>query len=45
VRNAERLAADPAAEVKLRPYTGRPTFFDQIATSLKTVLCGFASRR
>ena len=23
------------------PYTGRPTFFDQIATSLLTVLCGF----
>ncbi|MFA7260079.1 MAG: ABC transporter permease, partial [Aeromonas bestiarum] len=42
VRNAERLAADPAAEVRLRPYTGRPTFFDQIATSLLTVLCGFA---
>ncbi|MDU7311144.1 MAG: ABC transporter permease, partial [Aeromonas sp.] len=42
VRNAARLAADPAAEVKLRPYTGRPTFFDQIATSLLTVLCGFA---
>ncbi|MFM5135582.1 ABC transporter permease [Aeromonas rivipollensis] len=41
-RNAARLAQDPAAEVKLRPYTGRPTFFDQIATSLLTVLCGFA---
>ena len=41
-RNAAGLAQDPAAEVKLRPYTGRPTFFDQIATSLLTVLCGFA---
>ncbi|MGN4985458.1 ABC transporter permease [Aeromonas hydrophila] len=27
--------------MKLRPYTGRPTFFDQIGTSLLTVLCGF----
>jgi len=40
-KNAEFLAADPKAEVKIRPYTGRPTFFDQILTSLKTVFTGF----
>lgn len=40
-RNAERLAADPSAEVKWRNYTGKPTYFDQILTSLKTVFLGF----
>jgi nitrate/nitrite transport system permease protein len=40
-RNAEILAADPTAQVKVRPYAGRPTFFDQILTSLKTVFTGF----
>ncbi|MBE4617577.1 ABC transporter permease [Vibrio navarrensis] len=40
-RNAQKLALDPSAEVKIRPYTGKPTFFDQIATSLVTVACGF----
>ncbi|MBY4676992.1 ABC transporter permease [Marinobacterium arenosum] len=40
-RNANKLAADPHAEVKIRPYTGKPTFFDQIGTSLVTVLAGF----
>ena len=40
-RNAETLAQDPAAEVKLRPYTGKPTFLDQILTSLMTVGVGF----
>ncbi|WP_119304132.1 ABC transporter permease [Dongia deserti] len=40
-RNAEILAADPTAEVKIRPYAGPPTFFDQILTSLKTVFTGF----
>ncbi|MBE3655379.1 nitrate ABC transporter permease [Vibrio navarrensis] len=40
-RNAQKLALDPSAEVKIRLYTGRPTFFDQIATSLVTVACGF----
>jgi nitrate/nitrite transport system permease protein len=40
-KNAELLAADPNAQVKIRPYTGRPTFFDQILTSLKTVFTGF----
>ena len=40
-RNADILAADPQAEVRIRPYTGKPTFFDQIITSLVTVLSGF----
>ncbi len=40
-RNAEKLAADPGAEVTVRRYTGKPTYVDQIATSLKTVFVGF----
>jgi len=40
-RNARRLAEDPDAPVRIRPYTGKPTFFDQILTSLVTVATGF----
>ncbi len=40
-RNAEALAQDPSAEVHIRPYTGKPTFVDQILTSLVTVFTGF----
>lgn len=40
-RNAERLAEDPGYEVRVRPYTGKPTFPQQILTSLVTVLSGF----
>lgn len=40
-RNAERLAQDPNAELRWREFSGRPTFFDQIRTSLWTVLSGF----
>jgi nitrate/nitrite transport system permease protein len=40
-RNAAKLAEDPNAEVKIRAYTGKPTFFDQIITSLLTVFTGF----
>ncbi|MGH1460426.1 MAG: ABC transporter permease [Neptuniibacter sp.] len=40
-RNAKKLAKNPDAKVKIRPYTGNPTFFDQIGTSLITVLSGF----
>jgi nitrate/nitrite transport system permease protein len=40
-RNAKRLEADPKAEVRVRPYTGAPTFVDQIGTSLWTVAVGF----
>jgi nitrate/nitrite transport system permease protein len=40
-RNAEAKAADPnAAPSKVR-YTGRPTYLDQIITSLKTAFTGF----
>lgn len=40
-RNEAKLAKDPNAVVKIRPYTGNPTFFDQIVTSLVTVMSGF----
>jgi nitrate/nitrite transport system permease protein len=40
-RNAKKLAKNPDAEVKIRPYTGKETFFDQIITSLYTVFTGF----
>ncbi|ELH3114560.1 ABC transporter permease [Vibrio parahaemolyticus] len=40
-RNAAKLAKNPDTEVKIRPYTGKPTFFDQIVTSLVTVTAGF----
>ena len=41
-RNAATLAKNPDATVKIRPYTGKPTFFEQICTSLYTVMAGFA---
>jgi ABC-type nitrate/sulfonate/bicarbonate transport system, permease component len=40
-RNRDLVAAGKADRVKERAYTGRPTFLDQILTSLKTVLLGF----
>ena len=40
-RNAKKLAKNPDAEIKIRPYTGKATFFDQIVTSLVTVFTGF----
>ncbi|CAA0092747.1 Bicarbonate transport system permease protein CmpB [Halioglobus japonicus] len=40
-RNAKKLAADPNAVIKDRQYTGKPTFADQIITSLLTVAAGF----
>ncbi len=40
-RNAERIANDPNAKLDERPFSGRPTFFDKIETSLVTVLSGF----
>ena len=40
-RNAARIAKDPSYEPKIRPFTGSPTFFDQIWTSLYTVMVGF----
>ncbi len=40
-RNAAKLEKDPNAVIKKRKYPGKPTFFDQILTSLKTVAFGF----
>lgn len=40
-RHAAQLAADPNAEIRHRNYTGKPTFIDQIGTSLFTVMSGF----
>ncbi|MGZ4998929.1 MAG: ABC transporter permease [Methylomonas sp.] len=40
-RNQAKLAEDPKAEIKQRPYTGKPTYLDQIFTSLRTVFAGF----
>jgi nitrate/nitrite transport system permease protein len=40
-RTAEKLAEDPNADVTIRKYTGKPTYVDQIGTSLKTVFLGF----
>lgn len=40
-RNQEKLADDPKTVIKLRPYTGKPTYLDQILTSLRTVFAGF----
>ncbi len=40
-RNAKKLERDPNAKIKIRQYTGKPTFFDQIFTSLGTVFVGF----
>jgi len=40
-RNARQLAADPGYIARERSYTGKPTFLDQIATSLLTVGAGF----
>jgi nitrate/nitrite transport system permease protein len=40
-RAAEKLAEDPQADVTVRKYTGKPTYIDQIGTSLKTVFTGF----
>lgn len=40
-RNAAKLAKNPDYVVKIRSYTGKETFIDQIITSLITVTCGF----
>jgi len=40
-RNADRLAEDPTAEPSKMKYTGKPTYIDQIFTSLRTVFTGF----
>ena len=40
-RNAAKLAKNPDVKVKVRSYTGKATFFDQIITSIITVMTGF----
>lgn len=40
-RNEKLLAENPDARVKERIYTGKPTYLDQIITSLYTVFAGF----
>jgi nitrate/nitrite transport system permease protein len=40
-RNADARAADPDAVASKVRYTGRPTYIDQILTSLKTAFTGF----
>jgi nitrate/nitrite transport system permease protein len=40
-RNADRVADDPTYEPHIVPYTGKPTYIDQIFTSLRTVFTGF----
>ncbi len=41
VRNAKKLAKNPDAIIKIRSYTGAPTFIDQIFISIQTVITGF----
>jgi nitrate/nitrite transport system permease protein len=40
-RNAARLVKDPNYIVTIKDFTGAPTFFEQIWTSLYTVMVGF----
>ena len=40
-RNVAKLEKNPDAKTKIRDYTGKPTFFDQIGTSVFTVMTGF----
>jgi len=40
-RNAAKLAKNTDAKIKVRQYTGPPTYFDQILTSISTVFLGF----
>jgi len=40
-RNIKKLEENPEADIKIRKYTGKPTFIDQIGTSLYTVFAGF----
>ena len=39
--NAQKRLEDSTAVVKIRKYTGKPTYIDQIRTSLLTVFLGF----
>lgn len=41
VRNAKKLEKNPDADIKIRGYTGKATYPQQIITSLWTVFAGF----
>ena len=41
-RNAQLVADGKADKVKIRAYTGKPTYYQQIWTSIRTVMFGFA---
>jgi nitrate/nitrite transport system permease protein len=41
IRNAKLIEAGKADRVKERDYTGKPTYYDQIWTSIQTVFFGF----
>lgn len=41
-RNAQYTAEGTPDKIKWRRYTGRPTYIDQITTSIETVMLGFA---
>ena len=41
VRNEAKLSANLDAKISVIQYTGKPTYIDQIFTSLKTVFMGF----
>jgi nitrate/nitrite transport system permease protein len=40
-RNKKKLVEDPGAQVRVNKWTGKPTFVDQVITSLMTVFTGF----
>jgi len=40
-RNAKKYEKNPAAKISTVDFTGKPTYVDQIITSLKTVFMGF----
>ncbi len=40
-RNAAKLEKNPDATIKVRKYTGKETFLDQVLTSLATAMFGF----
>jgi len=40
-RNKKKLVEDPSAQVRVNKWTGKPTFVDQVITSLLTVFTGF----
>lgn len=41
IRNAKKLEKNPEARITTVDFTGKPTYIDQIVTSLKTVFMGF----